>query len=193
MHPISNNIFQRQSANSSLSSPCLPKIDDFSHSPLKQRTEGNTENSIRRLRNDDITFVERMASQSSFRRVVLPSRRQRAVTALPPVDFDVEDRHLNNIFDREFLKITLGKSLIDRSVLPFFIFVTLLLTSDSASIFIHQERRSPLHTYALHLTIILGVRQEPGTMVLYLLALGRIKIVIILMPSEIFSLDSRRL
>jgi len=57
--------------------------------------------------------VERVASESSIR-VVLSSRRQKAVAALPPVLFNVNDRHLNNTFDREFLKVTLGKTLSDR-------------------------------------------------------------------------------
>jgi hypothetical protein len=82
------------------------------------------ENSFGRLPNHSITFVEPMASESSI--VVLSSKRQKAVAALPPVLFKVNDRHLNNTFDREFLKITLGKTLSDRSVLPFVILVTFL-------------------------------------------------------------------
>ena len=77
-------------------------MDEFSDSPPKRTAAVPTQN-------DDITFVERMASKSSF-------RRQEAVTALPPVVLDVEDRSLNDAFDREFLKVTLGKSLTDRSV-----------------------------------------------------------------------------
>ncbi|KAF8807520.1 hypothetical protein BYT27DRAFT_7189593 [Phlegmacium glaucopus] len=113
LHPISNNILRPQSTNLSLSSACRSKIDEFSDSPPKRKPE---ENSIVRLpiQNDEITFVERMASKSSFRHAVLSSRRQQAVAAFPPVVFNVEDRHLNNVFDREFLKITLGKSLPDR-------------------------------------------------------------------------------
>ena len=76
--------------------------------------EDNIDNSFGRLPNQtDITFVEPMASESSFP-VVLSSKRQKAVTALPPVLFNVNDRHLNNTFDREFLKITLGKTLSHR-------------------------------------------------------------------------------
>jgi hypothetical protein len=93
---------------------------------LKQKPEEDSiENSFGRLPNqtDSITFVEPMASESSIR-VVLSSRRQKTVSALPPVLFNVNDRHLNNTFDREFLKITLGKTLSDRSVLPFVILVT---------------------------------------------------------------------
>jgi len=73
------------------------------------------DNSFARLPNQtDITFVEPMvASESSFP-VVLSSKRQKAVAALPSVLFNVNDRLLNNAFDREFLKITLGKALADR-------------------------------------------------------------------------------
>lgn len=126
MHPIPNNIIRPQSTNLSLSSACLSKIDEFSDSPPKRKLEeGNIENSLP-TQNDDITFVERMASKSSFRHVVLSSRRQQTVTAFPPVVFNVEDRHLNNIFDREFLKITLEQSLPGRSVFCLlFIFVKL--------------------------------------------------------------------
>ena len=87
----------------------------------EESREDNIDNSFGRLPNQtDITFVEPMASESSFR-VVLSSKRQKAVASLPPVLFNVNDRHLNNTFDREFLKITLGKTLSDRSVLPFVI------------------------------------------------------------------------
>ena len=90
----------------------------------QKREEGkgdNIDNSFVRLPNQtDITFVEPMASESSFP-VVLSSKRQKAVAAFPPVLFNVNDRHLNNTFDREFLKTTLGKTFSDRLVLPFVI------------------------------------------------------------------------
>jgi hypothetical protein len=113
LHPTSN---RRQSANLSFSSACRSS-GAFSDSPEKQKPEvKEDDNSFARLPNQtDITFVEPMASESSFR-VVLSSKRQKAVTALPPVLFNVNDRHLNNTFDRDFLKITLGKTLSDRSV-----------------------------------------------------------------------------
>ena len=126
MHPISD---RRQSANLSVSSACRSS-GAFSDSPAKQKPEDkedNIENSIGRLPNhhtDSFTFVERMESESSIR-VVLSSRRQKAVAALPPVLLNVnDDRHLNHTFDREFLKINLGKSLSDRLVLPFVFLVT---------------------------------------------------------------------
>ena len=113
MHPTPN---RRQSANLSFSSACRSS-GAFSDSPEKQKPEvkeDNIDNSFGRLPNQtDITFVEPMASESSFP-VVLSSKRQKAVTALPPVLFNVNDRHLNNTFDREFLKITLGKTLSHR-------------------------------------------------------------------------------
>ena len=120
MHPTSN---RRQSANLSFSSACRSSVA-FPDSPAKPKPEegkeSNIENSFGRLPNqtDSITVVERMASESSIR-VVLSSRRQKAVASLPPVLFNVNDRHLNNTFDREFLKITLGKTLSDRSVFTF--------------------------------------------------------------------------
>lgn len=113
LHPISTNIFRSQSTNYSLSSACRSKIDEFSDSPPKQKPEEDKiDNSIGNppTQIDDITFVERMASKSSFRPVVLSSRRQKTLTALAPVVLDIEDRYLNNAFDREFLKVTLRKS-----------------------------------------------------------------------------------
>lgn len=110
-----------------ISSACNSKIDEFSNSPSKQNPgESKTKNNIiRHPTHDDITFVERTACESSFPRVVLSSKRQQAITALPPAALNVEDRHLNNTFDREFLKIILGRSLT-RLALPFFMFVNLL-------------------------------------------------------------------
>jgi hypothetical protein len=163
----------------------------LSDSPAKQRPEeGNTQNSISRLPNqiDDITFVERIASESSL----LSSKRQRAVAALPPVLFNVNDRHLNNTFDREFLKVTLGKPIAARSVLSFVIF-DFMLTLHQASIWSHQESKPSLHIYVLRLTITPGVRQEPGTMALYLSVSARTKVAITPPLSAIFSLDSQRL
>ena len=116
MHPN-----RHQSADLSLSSACRSNIEGLSDSPAKQRPEAGN-----RLPNqiDDITFVEPLALESSF----LSSKRQRAVAALPPVLFNVSDRHLNNTFDREFLKVTLGKPIAARSVLSFVIFGHFILT-----------------------------------------------------------------
>ena len=145
MHPTSN---RRQSANISVSSACRSS-GAFSDSPTKQKPEEvevNVENSIGRLPNhtDSFTFVERMASESSIR-VVLSSRRQKAVAALPPVLFNVNDRHLNNTFDRDFLKITLGKPLSDRSVLPFVFLVT---SSDfGLSLNLESSRKQTIASY----------------------------------------------
>jgi hypothetical protein len=120
LHPTSN---RRQSASLSFSSACRSSVA-FSDSPAKHKPEegkpeeDNIEISFPRIPNQtDITFVEPM--ESSF----LSSKRQKAVAALPPVLFNVNDRHLNNTFDREFLKTTLGKNLSDRSVLPSVILV----------------------------------------------------------------------
>jgi len=88
LHPTSN---RRQSANLSLSSACRSS-GAFSDSPAKQKPEegreDNMDNSFARLPNQtDITFVEPMvASESSFP-VVLSSKRQKAVAALPSVLF----------------------------------------------------------------------------------------------------------
>ena len=54
----------------------------------------------------------------------LSSKRQRAVAVLPPVVINATGRNLNNTFDREFLKITLGKPVAAQLVLPFIIFGT---------------------------------------------------------------------
>ena len=146
MHPTSN---RRQSANLSFSSACRTS-GAFSDSPTKQKPEegkeDNTEISFGRLPNQtDITFVEPMASESSFR-AVLSSKRQKAVAALPPVLFNVNNRHLNNAFDREFLKITLGKTLSDRSVLPFVI-PRLLHPDSGLSIKLESSRKQTVASY----------------------------------------------
>ena len=88
-----------------------------------------------------------MASHSSFRRVVLSSRRQKAINALPPAVFDVEDRHLNDTFDREFLKVTLGKPLADRSVLLLFIFAKLLRSDSGISLNLQSSEKQIVPSY----------------------------------------------